>query len=226
MIVLGLALGLMGAAGTRIARATGSPDESRATRAVRMAIWAFAVLIAIEAALGACGWLDARATLIALGLAGGAITLATRGLVQPRHDIARAPLGTVDVALLFVLAAALALRLWAGFDKTVFLYDALSYHLHTPATWIADRRLEIVPAVFGDPSPAYAPSNIELWFAFLMAPLCSDYLAGSGQIAFAALGVLAVVAAVREGAAAERPRSPPGWPSSGCPRSRSRHARR
>jgi 4-amino-4-deoxy-L-arabinose transferase-like glycosyltransferase len=202
MIVLGLSLGLMLAAGACLARATGSPDESRATGAVRLAIWAFALLIVVEAALGACGRLGARATLLALGLAAFAalaIARSTRGLVRPSREAPRAPLATVDVALLSALAAALVLRLWAGFDKTVFLYDTLSYHLHTPATWLAERRLTIVPAVFGDPSPAYAPSNLELWFAFLMAPLHSDYLAGSGQIAFAALGVLAVVAAVREG---------------------------
>ena len=105
---------------------------------------------------------------------------------------------TLDVACVFALAAVVLLRAWTGFGKTTFLYDTLSYHLHVPATWIAERRLEIVPAVFGNPSSAYAPSNLELWFAFLMAPLHSDYLAGSGQVPFAALAALAIVAAVRE----------------------------
>ena len=111
---------------------------------------------------------------------------------------AREPLTTLDVACVFALTAVVLLRAWTGFGKTTFLYDTLSYHLHVPATWLADRRLEIVPAVFGDPSSAYAPSNLELWFAFLMAPLHSDYLAGTGQVVFAALAALAIVAAVRE----------------------------
>ena len=111
----------------------------------------------------------------------------------------REPLTILDVACVFALTAAVLLRAWTGFGKTTFLYDTLSYHLHVPATWLADRRLEIVPAVFGNPSSAYAPSNLELWFAFLMAPLHSDYLAGTGQVAFAALAALAIVAAVREG---------------------------
>ena len=58
--------------------------------------------------------------------------------------------------------------------------------------------LGIVPAVFGDPSPAYAPSNLELVFLFLMKPLRSDYLAGVGQVPFAALAVAAIVATARE----------------------------
>ncbi len=93
------------------------------------------------------------------------------------------------------------MRLAAGLHKTFFLYDALSYHLHAPATWLADGRLSVVPAVFGDPSAAYAPANLELWFAFLMAPLHSDFLAGVGQLPFAALGALAVAAAAREAGA-------------------------
>ena len=52
--------------------------------------------------------------------------------------------------------------------------------------------------MFGDPAPAYAPGNLELWFWLLMAPLRSGALAGLGQLPFAALAVLAVAATVRE----------------------------
>ncbi len=200
VIVLGLSLALLALAGNCLARATGSRDESRATRAVRVMLWAFAILVVVEATLGACGRLDARCTLaalaaVALALAAGTHRRATDGRDRGRE---REPLTTPDVACVCALTAAVLLRAWAGFGKTTFLYDTLSYHLHVPATWIADRRLEIVPAVFGDPSSAYAPSNLELWFAFLMAPLHSDCLAGSGQLPFAALAALAIVAAVRE----------------------------
>ena len=200
MIVLALSLGLLAAAGVCLARATGAPDESRATRAVRVMLWAFAILVVVEASLGACGRLEARTTLVALAAVALALALGTRVMASPpaSGDKAREPLTTVDVACAFALTALLLLRAWAGFAKTTFLYDTLSYHLHVPATWIADRRLEIVPAVFGDPSSAYAPSNLELWFAFLMAPLRSDDLAGTGQVAFAALAALAIVATVRE----------------------------
>ena len=61
-----------------------------------------------------------------------------------------------------------------------------------------EHRLSIVPAVFGDPAPAYTPGNMELWFLFLLSPLRSDYLAGIGQLPAAALAAVAIVAAVRE----------------------------
>lgn len=200
MIVLAVSLGLLAAAGACLARATGSPDESRATRAVRVMLWAFAILVVTEATLGVCGRLDARSTLSGLAAVALALAIGTRRSALRPADGGREgePLTVLDVACVFALTAVVLLRACAGFGKTTFLYDTLSYHLHVPATWIADRRLEIVPAVFGDPSSAYAPSNLELWFAFLMAPLHSDYLAGTGQVAFAALAALAIVAAVRE----------------------------
>jgi 4-amino-4-deoxy-L-arabinose transferase-like glycosyltransferase len=200
VIVLGLSLGLLAVAGICLARATASPEESRATQAVRGMVWAFAVLVVVEATLGACRRLDARSTLAALAVVAVALAVGMRWMA-PRHADGgpeREPLTELDVACVFALAAIILLRAWAGFGKTTFLYDTLSYHLYVPATWLADRRLEIVPAVFGDPSSAYAPSNLELWFAFLMAPLHSDYLAGTGQVAFAVLAALAIVAAVRE----------------------------
>ena len=201
MTVLGLSLGLLAIAGICLARTTGSPDESRATRAVRVMLWAFAILVVTEASLGTCGWLGPRSTLVALAAVALALAIGTRGLAARNVEVGpeREPFTTLDVACAFALTAVILLRAWTGFGKTTFLYDTLSYHLHVPASWIADRRLEIVPAVFGDPSSAYAPSNLELWFAFLMAPLHSDCFAGTGQVAFAALAALAIVAAVREG---------------------------
>jgi len=200
VIILGLSLGLLAIAGICLARVTGAPDESRATRAVRVTLWAFALLVITEATLGTCGWLGAGNTLAALAALAVSLVVGTRRLARRHADGGRArePWTTLDVACVFALTSLVLLRAWAGFRKTTFLYDTLSYHLHVPATWLAERRLEIVPAVFGDPSSAYAPSNLELWFAFLMAPLHSDYLAGSGQIPFAALAALAIVAAVRE----------------------------
>jgi hypothetical protein len=199
VILLGASLGLLAAVGLRLARVTGAPDESRATRLVRAMLWAFALLVVVEAALGAAGRLEAYATLAALTVVAAAVALGTRGRAPGRGTGTREPLTPVDVAYLSAIGAAFAFRAWAGIHKTTFLYDTLSYHLHVPATWLAERRLEIVPAVFGDPSSAYAPANLELWSAFLMAPLRSDFLAGSGQLPFAALAAAAIVAAVREG---------------------------
>jgi Dolichyl-phosphate-mannose-protein mannosyltransferase len=202
VIVLGAGLLAMLTAGLSLAGLGGWPGESGATRAVRVTLWAFLILIVVEAAFGACGRLDARNTLVAL-VAVAIVTTAWTSRPSLRRpsgpdQSARELWSLADVALATAIAAALALRLWAGLHKSLFLYDALSYHLHAPVTWYHDRRLSIVPAVFGDPAPAYAPSNLELWFLFLLAPLRSDYLASSGQLPFAALAVLAVAATVRE----------------------------
>jgi hypothetical protein len=175
-------------------------DQSRATAWVRAAVWTFAALVALESGLGAVGWLRvAVPAAIGLGLAAVVLRIALRKRFARATE--RAPMTATDVGLAGAFAAAMAIRLQAGLHKRLFLYDTLSYHLHVPARWLADGRLTIVPAVFGDPSSAYAPSNLELWFAFLMAPLRSDYLASVGQLPFAALGALAIAAAAREGGA-------------------------
>jgi len=201
VIRLVLAMAGLAASGLTLAGLGAAAPESRATRGVRAAVWAAAVLVATEALLGAFGHLAAAP----LALAGmGAVAAALRGwrrrwFAAPAE--ARAPVTAADAGLAAALAGGLALRLQAGLHRSFFLYDTLSYHLHVPATWLAAGRLQIVPAVFGDPSSAYAPSNLELWFALLMAPLRSDYLAALGQLPFAALGALAVAAAAREAGA-------------------------
>ncbi len=174
-----------------------TPGESRAAKVTRMLLFAVAAVVVVEAWLGAVGLLDQRWTLI--GLAAPALLVALLARRHPRlQPELREPLSHGDVGLGAALVAAIALRAWAGLHKTTFLYDTLSYHLHVPATWMHDGRIGIVPAVFGDPSPAYAPGNLELVFLFLMAPLRSDYLAGIGQVVFAVLAATAIVATVRE----------------------------
>ncbi len=122
--------------------------------------------------------------------------------MAPRHaggETAREPLTVLDVACVFALTAAVLLRAWAGFGKT---HLPLRHALVPPArAGDLDRR----PPAGDRPRRLRRsvvrptrPSNLELWFVFLMAPLHSDYLAGTGQVPFAALAALAIVAAVRE----------------------------
>lgn len=205
MVLTGSSIALMvaGIGLARIDNGDGGPRESSATFAVRAALCAFATLVVVEAALGAVGWLDARIALVVwLALAAAVVICGRRRLVHRRAaedgGTAQEAWSVADVALAAALLAALAGRLWAGLHPEIALYDTLSYHLHAPATWMHDRRLEIVPAVFGDPAPAYAPGNLELWFWLLMAPLRSDTLAAVGQLPFAGMAVLAVAATVRE----------------------------
>jgi hypothetical protein len=196
--------GLVGCAlaGLAFARLLASRDAdraaSRATQLVRGFLGAFATLILLEAMLGVAGALTTTATataLLAIGLAAG---VAARRRAKPTAGQARESWHPQDTVLCAALLALLAMRFWNGTHRGSYFYDALSYHLHVPVTWMHHHRLQIVPAVFGDPAPAYAPGNMELAFLFLMAPLRSDYLAGVGQLPFAGLAALAIVAAVRE----------------------------
>jgi hypothetical protein len=199
-----LIAGLAGCAlaGFALARLLATRDAgrpaSRATALVRGFLGAFATLILVEGLLGVARALTATATATALLAVGLAAVFATRRSGAPTAGHAREPWRAQDGVLGAALVALLATRFWSGTHRVSYLYDALSYHLHVPATWMHHHRLELVPAVFGDPAPAYAPGNMELAFLFLMAPLRSDYLAGVGQLPFAALAAVAIVAAVRE----------------------------
>jgi hypothetical protein len=197
MIVLAASLALLVVLARGVDRLVATAGESRACRATRVLLWAVAAVVIVEAALGALGVLTPAATLAVLAaLAAAVVSVARR---QPRlAEKPRDPLSRAEVALCAALVAIVAARLWAGVHKTTFLYDTLSYHLHVPATWMHERRITIVPAVFGDPSPAYAPANLELVFLFLMAPLRSDYLAAVGQLPFGVLAAAAIAATVRE----------------------------
>jgi 4-amino-4-deoxy-L-arabinose transferase-like glycosyltransferase len=187
----------LGALGASLSRALAAAGDAGATRILRGALAAFGALVAIEIGLGLLHVLTPIATLGALALAATGAAFAVRGRRLP--PAAFCPRWTaLEAGLLGALLAAFALRFWSGLHKTSYLYDALSYHLHAPVTWMHDRRLEIVPTPFGDPAPAYAPANVELWFLFLLAPLRSDLLAGVGQLPLAALGALAIGATVRE----------------------------
>jgi hypothetical protein len=190
------ALGL----GALLARVSRAADESRATTCVRAGLSTFAAIVVVEEALGVGGVLGARATLLALGLAVAGVGAATAGHA-PAKPTSREPWTPLEVGLAAALFTGLACRSFDGLHRTTFLYDTLSYHLHAPVTWLHDGRLSIVPAVFGDPAPAYAPSNVELLWLFLMAPLRSDYLAQTGQAPLAALACVAVAATAREAGA-------------------------
>jgi hypothetical protein len=198
MIAAAADVALLAAIARGIDRMVERPDESRAIRVTRMLLWGIGALIVVEAGLGALGQLRVYVLFGVLLV----LTIAVTALAwrrPPRAAAMRDPLSPVDVALGAALLAAVLLSMWVGWHRTTFLYDTLSYHLHVPATWAHDGRLSIVPAVFGDPSSAYAPSNLELVFTLLlMRPAYSASLAVVGQAPFAALAAVAIVAAVRE----------------------------
>jgi len=87
---------------------------------------------------------------------------------------------------LIAVAAVLALRF------PVTSYDAMTYHAFFPVKWLQAGRIEIVPTPFGDPAPAYSPSNVELIYLWTLIPLKSDLLMRAGQIPFLLLALAAL----------------------------------
>jgi hypothetical protein len=198
MIAAAADIALLAAIARGIDRMVQRPDESRATRATRILLWGSGALIVVEAALGAIGQLQAYALFGVLFVAAIVMTALTWRRPAPA-PATREPLSPVEIGLAAALTGAVLISIWIGWHRTTFLYDTLSYHLHVPATWAHDRRISIVPAVFGDPSSAYAPSNLELVFTLLlMRPAYSAALGVVGQAPFAALAAAAIVAGVRE----------------------------
>jgi Dolichyl-phosphate-mannose-protein mannosyltransferase len=186
------------AAGAAAARLGRADDESRATTITRGLLGAVAAIVLVEESLGVVWCLGPRTIALALAVVAAGLWLAARRAGRGAAPPSRASWTALEAGLVVALVVGLATRLQDGPHRTTFLYDTLSYHLHAPATWLRDGRLSIVPAVFGDPAPAYAPSNVELLFFFIMAPTHSGALAQAGQAPLAALACVAIAATVRE----------------------------
>ena len=59
----------------------------------------------------------------------------------------------------------------------VRFYDSWTYHAFFPARWVQEGKIFLIPSVFGDLAPTYAPIVTESWMAWLMLPLHSDVAA-------------------------------------------------
>ncbi len=188
---------------TARADAVGEPGSGkRSLTLLRGSLLALAIVVVVQAALGFAGFLNAAPAVIA----GIAVSWAIGTFIHRRRhgarmteeraatDIQRQTWTAADCAGGAALVAALAERTWTGLHRTTFLYDVLSYHLHLPASWRAAGGLTLVPTPFGDPAPAYTPSNAELVYHLALAATGNATLAHAGQIPFAALAVLAIYA--------------------------------
>ncbi|KPJ62276.1 MAG: hypothetical protein AMS15_04395 [Planctomycetes bacterium DG_23] len=104
--------------------------------------------------------------------------------------------------VLFFIIALIGVLAYLGLVISLFLpplsWGPLNYHLAFPAEWLISGRIEIVPFSFGDHTDTYAPSNVELWYLWLLVPLKSDLLAKVGQFPIYLLGALGVYGICRE----------------------------
>ena len=166
---------------------------------LRGSLVALAFLVAGQASLGFLGWWNPLSTtglLLAVSL--GCVLWAVRVQMFSLQRPIFAGWSVWEAGLLTALAAAFISRIWAAVGSNSFLYDAISYHLHFAATWMHSGQLEIVPTVFGDLGPAYGASNVELVSHALMSVFHSAYLAQAAQLPFLFIGLIALVAVVRE----------------------------
>jgi hypothetical protein len=179
----------------RIAFLTGSLVD----RIVRIATVAFSLIVLCGMLLGGLGWLGLPSYLAFFSLC----FVATMWLAyRAGGDGAWPGFKTPDARWVFaVLIPLLVLIVAVGIDQWPSRYDSLNYHLYFPARWLHAGRLSIVPTPFGDEAPAYAPSNGELFFLWLMLPFHGDLLARIGQLPFYCLIAVTVYALARRAGA-------------------------
>jgi hypothetical protein len=176
-------------------------SADRSVRSLLVVLTGFGTIVVVQAALGFAGWLNGAPIVLGGIAVTAAVAVVIRqartepGRVDPVD--ARGPWTRVDFAGAAALIAAFVDRAWTGLHRKTFLYDVLSYHLHLPAAWRAAGRLTIVPTPFGDPAPAYTPSNAELLYHLAIALTGNATLAHAGQIPFAALATLAIYSTAR-----------------------------
>jgi len=191
---------LAGLSAVRFERAHFSAADA-AERLVRTITIACALIVVWGLVLGGLGWIStagyllvSAATLLIAWLSRPA---AQERVVNTDAELPNVPLAFIGVVLVFGAVMALS-------DFPI-RYDSLNYHLYFPAAWLQAGHLTIVPTPFGDEAPAYAPSNAELLYLWLMTPFHGDLLARAAQIPLFALAALALYGiARRAGAPAAR----------------------
>ena len=155
------------------------PWRGVADAALRVAVVAFALVVAAGLLLGTAGLVGPIGYLAAAAL-GVAATVRLRAPAPDAPIVAATP-----VLLAIVLCPIVVFVVTAGLTQSpLTLYDSLSYHLLFPARWLQEHRLSIVPTPFSDEAQAYAPANGELFFLWLMAPFHGDIAARIGQLPF------------------------------------------
>ena len=162
-----------------------APPEP-AERYVRVAVTAFAIVVAIGFVLGALARMTLLWYLAAEVVVLSVVAVSTR---PPESRYAPYVCGRGYWAAWGLWVAIVAFVVGMGISNSPFTaYDAVSYHLYFPARWLQAHRLLIVPTPFSDEAQAYQPGNGELWFLWLMLPFHGDFLARIGQLPFYLLG--------------------------------------
>jgi 4-amino-4-deoxy-L-arabinose transferase-like glycosyltransferase len=184
---------LVGLSAVRIER-LGFRSATRTDRIIRTVVIGFALIVLCGLLLGSAGWIGRAAYLVFFGIC-FVVSLIVR---LPRESLSPIAGRTPGSRTVFAIAAPiLVFIVTVGIGHLPIRYDSLNYHLYFPAQWLQAGRISIVPTPFGDEAPAYAPSNSELYFLWLMLPFHGDLLARIGQFPFYLLTALAQYALAR-----------------------------
>ena len=125
-----------------------------------------------------------------------------RASISARHRLSASVVRFHPVVVL--IPPILVCVLCFGWTHPPVGYDSLTYHLFFPARWLQAHQLAIIPTPFGDQAPAYAPSNGELFYLWLMLPFHGDLLARVGQFPAYVLCAITIYGLARKlGASAE-----------------------
>jgi hypothetical protein len=177
------------------------PFDTAYDQLVKVGVAAVAIVVLCGLLLGAIGALTPVGYLVALSLLlAGIAVLPSRpaqasGEIDPQSQSIFGIRPAILVALVVPVAIFVAVL---GVMHPPVEYDSLTYHLFFPARWLQDHRISILQTPFGEQAPAYAPSNAELFFLWLMIPFHGDLLARAGQFPFYCLTALSLYAIARK----------------------------
>jgi|GEM_PF-2686862 len=99
--------------------------------------------------------------------------------------------------IIAIIVFALGLLL-LGIFSPCYEHDPLTYQLYFPAQWLSQGKISIIPTPFGDPSQAYGPALVSMFYLWLIAPIGNDILAQTGQWAFLLLTILSMLGLAQE----------------------------
>ncbi|MDP8222037.1 MAG: hypothetical protein P9L99_01640 [Candidatus Lernaella stagnicola] len=184
------------------------PEDDAPLRLLAALLIAFGFVTGVGGILGIVGLLGVPGYLVLLW---GGAAAAWFGPQPPTATRVASPSwsrsGVALAGLVLAAAAVHAGYLGAKLAQPAVEYDALTYHLHFPAQWLAAGRVFLIDTPFGDAAPGYAPATGELWYAWLMAPWRGavdnvfafklsgvDALAKVGQFPFLILALAALAA--------------------------------
>ncbi len=161
--------------------------RDRIGHAIDLILWWATVVTILITGLGWLGRLDLVSVVIATAAMTILVSVATN---RPRTEIPKGPATrstepwSVSPSLVvgIFVTGTVVMQVYIASARPASATDALIYHLASPARWIQDGRLNIIPLWFHNPANSYSPLHGSCLFAWLMLPMGNDVFARFGQV--------------------------------------------